>query len=387
MGRRMGKVVRGCVVVLACLSLAVILFAAAALGYSLFFANYEHEMVGWPEKQAFTDPVEWKTDVPGRVRILAIQGGSLYGLSDLEILKAVEERSGKQIHELFDFIAGASTGAIISTLLLNPDEKTGKPISAAAAIDVYTDFAKRVLDAPMHHKVLTGYGFFGPALRNRNRIDVADEIFADHRFNRLLRPAMFPAFSQSSSGLKLFRNWDPADANLYLKSLLSAVTSVPSVFPAVVLTGEASDGGFYGDPALILNSPGEIAYLDARTQLPHVKEFIVVSLGTERDFKITQRTGIDGGILEWFVPVFRMIYRGERTVSLETLQRHAKFDSSIDVTSITLVSQIPLESNSFNPSDTSITAIRQSGRDFVEQNQKQLDDLIGHLTKGTLKNK
>ncbi len=376
----MGKLLRVCVWALAGLSLAVMLYVAAAMTYSRLFASYEYEMAGWPSKSEFEDPIAWQTDHPHRVRILAIQGGALFGLADLEVLKALEERSGKPIHEMFDFFAGASTGAIISTLLLRPAGKSGKPITAAEAIDVYTDFARRILDVPIHHKVLTGYGFFGPALRNRGRIAVADEIFGDDRFNQLLRPAMFPSFSQSTSSLKLFRNWNDKEANLYLKSVLSAVTSVPSIFPAVILTGEGADEGFYGDPALILNSPGEMAYVHARSHLPHAREFVVVSLGTQRDFSIPETTGVGGGILQWFVPVFRMIYRGERTVSLETLERHASFDSSVDLTTVKLVPRIPAHSSSFDPSDDSIDAIRQSGRDFVRDNGKQLDELVSRLT-------
>ena len=108
---------------LATLSAAVLLFVAVAYIYNRYFVEYEYRMVGWPEKAAFGPPIEWKPDNLKRVRSLAIQGGVMLGLAYLECLKVLEERSGKRVYELLDFVSGTSTGAIIATMLLYPDQR------------------------------------------------------------------------------------------------------------------------------------------------------------------------------------------------------------------------------------------------------------------------
>src|ERR1017187_5240931 len=47
-------------------------------------------------------------------RILSIDGGGLRGIIPVKILQKLEELTGKRIYEMFDLVAGTSTGGIIS---------------------------------------------------------------------------------------------------------------------------------------------------------------------------------------------------------------------------------------------------------------------------------
>lgn len=358
----------------------VVLYSLSILAYNRYVFESETEMAGWPASSEFTEALNWETEHPKRVRVLSIEGGAIHGLAELEVLKALEEKSGKRIYEMFDFVAGASTGAIMTALLLYPDSKTNEPMKAAGAIDVYTDFAATVLNAPVYHTVLTANGVYGPVLQNKPRIAAATELFGDGQFNDLLLPTMFPAFSQKANGLRLFRNWDENESNMYLRSLVTAVTSAPIYFPAVKLVGDEDKEDYISDGAMILNAPGEAAYLHARTHLPAVDEFVIVSIGSHRERSIADQTVADGGLVQWFLPLINMVTTGESSVSAHALERHKEFESGVEVQAFFLSPELPPNSNAFDASDENIAMIRKAGQEFVAANEGELEKVIQILT-------
>ena len=80
-----------------------------------------------------------------KYRILSIDGGGIRGIVPGRILSHIESLLGKRIGELFDMIAGTSTGGILTCALLFPDQKDpAKPgYSADEVVDLYFEYGSR----------------------------------------------------------------------------------------------------------------------------------------------------------------------------------------------------------------------------------------------------
>ena len=82
-----------------------------------------------PDSYSFVSPAFNKMSTLEKqkvVIILAVDGGGMYGIFPLKVLKQLEESSGQPISNLFDAMVGTSTGSIVVSCLAMPD-KHGKP--------------------------------------------------------------------------------------------------------------------------------------------------------------------------------------------------------------------------------------------------------------------
>jgi uncharacterized protein len=63
-----------------------------------------------------------------KMKILSIDGGGIRGIIPALVLAEIEERTGRRVAELFDLIAGTSTGGILAAALTRPaDDGEGRP--------------------------------------------------------------------------------------------------------------------------------------------------------------------------------------------------------------------------------------------------------------------
>ena len=83
------------------------------------------------------------------MKVLSIDGGGIRGIIPAMLLAEIEKRTGKEIWEMFDLIAGTSTGGLLALGLVAPKLRQKKAhYSSEELINVYRNRGREIFYEP-----------------------------------------------------------------------------------------------------------------------------------------------------------------------------------------------------------------------------------------------
>ena len=85
--------------------------------------------------------------------ILSIDGGGIRGIIPALVLAEIEERAGRPTADLFDLVAGTSTGGIIAAATCAPE-----PRPAADLVDLYRIEGPKIFHRSLVHTLTSAWG-------------------------------------------------------------------------------------------------------------------------------------------------------------------------------------------------------------------------------------
>ena len=205
-------------------------------------------------------------------RVLSIDGGGIRGLLPARFVQALEEVAGHPASDIFDLVAGTSTGGIIALGLASG-------IEAKALAEFYAARGPEIFppgDAELK-RVRAVYEPMWSALPLEAALA---DVLGDARLSYLdgHPEVIVPAYAVSIPDNWFFRTWkarfDPA-ADFYLREVARATSAAPLYFaPASIEHGlTLVDGGVFA------NNPTAVAVSAAHELWPG-ERLLVVSLGT-----------------------------------------------------------------------------------------------------------
>lgn len=238
------------------------------------------------------------------VSILSIDGGGIRGIIPATFLVDIEKRTGKPICELFDLIAGTSTGGILTAALTVPN-KQGKPkYTAEQILAGYFEYGGGIFEKTLLRTVSTLGGLTRPIYSPRTLEKMLQQYLGDARLHETLTEVLITAYDMASSTPWFFKtsfakeNRSAVDDPL-LTQVVRATTAAPTYFPPLPMEGHCLiDGGVFA------SNPALCAYAQARNMYPNEKDFLVVSLGTGLQTHNRPCAQVyRWGIVNWAVPI------------------------------------------------------------------------------------
>jgi uncharacterized protein len=274
------------------------------------------------------------------VRILSIDGGGIRGIIPALVLAEIERLTGRPACELFDLIAGTSTGGIIALGVTVPGEggpdAGGKPRwSAHDLADLYAREGPRIFHRSLLRTIETVDGLVEQKYAASGLEAALDRYLGGARLSQALTDVLIPSYDIQKHEPFFFKSFRPRphagprprDAAVrsgrspspptddYPMTVVARATSAaPTYFePDHVLApqpGEVPPDYALVDGGTFANNPAMCAYAEALRSRPGA-DVLIVSLGTGR---LTDSLSFDQarhwGLVQWARPLLGVIMDG-----------------------------------------------------------------------------
>ncbi len=260
------------------------------------------------------------------LRILSIDGGGIRGIIPAMVLARIEALTGKPVSELFDLIAGTSTGGILALGLTRPGA-AGKPcFTAAEMMALYEQEGWRIFRRSTFRKIVTLDNLAEEKYTADGIEGVLDQYFGESRLKDALVDVVIPSYETERRFPFFFKSRNArsrVDYDFPMKAVARATSAAPTYFQPLKLDAGAPpdyysliDGGVYA------NNPAMCGYVEARTTFPDRDDTCVVSLGTgELTKPLRYQTLKHWGRLNWAQPIVGIVLSSvSSTVDYQLLQ-------------------------------------------------------------------
>jgi uncharacterized protein len=267
--------------------------------------------------------------MPFKVKILSIDGGGIRGIIPAVVLAEIERKTGKQISELFDMVAGTSTGGILALGLTKPslDNPNKAEYSATQLIEFYRKEGKRIFqNGQRNDSLITKVrDVFKYKYSSQGREDVLTDYFGDVLINKAIKEVLITSYD-TKKRIPIFLTSRPEKesrtdnfqkvGNVLMREAAMATSAAPTYFkPYQIDKLSLIDGGTFA------NNPAALAIVEAmisfrsRGQEISLDDILVVSLGTGSLSKPYEFDTVKKwGELGWAKPFIDMSFDGQSSV-------------------------------------------------------------------------
>jgi predicted acylesterase/phospholipase RssA len=276
-----------------------------------------------------------------KISILAIDGGGIRGVIPARVLQELEEEVGRPIAELFDLIAGTSTGGIIALGLTIPSEGGGPAYSAADLVDLYLDHGETIFPGSVLWKMRSLGGLIDERYDAGPLERLLRERFGETRLSGALTDVVVPSYDLSQPAPFFFKRVYARDEahtwDVETWRVARATSAAPTYFdPAELPPFEDEGSHALVDGGIFANNPAACAYSDALDLFGDRVEIQVVSLGTgeapatepgQAGGPVTYEEALHWGLARWAHPLLNVVFDGvAKTVDyqLTRLCRHGE---------------------------------------------------------------
>lgn len=335
-----------------------------------------------------------------KIKILSIDGGGIRGILPGVVLDRLEQKlqqasgnSNTRLADVFDFMAGTSTGGILTLAYLTPDQQQRPRLSAGEAVNLYLENGDKIFRTGLWQKIRNGAGLTDEKYHAGELEKALKDTFGDAKLSDLLKPCLISAYDIGNGKPHFFKQHRSSNAiyNFLVKDVARATSAAPTYFEAARVTNDLKTPFALVDGGVYANNPALAAYAEVRTmdfnsndELPTAKDMLIISLGTgSTSKKYDYQKAKDWGAIGWIRPVIEIMMSGNsRTVHYYLHQIYHSLDEKDRADYYRLEPElIKADTEMDNASPKNMSNLKEDALNYLclEKNDQQLDEIVNKL--------
>jgi uncharacterized protein len=325
--------------------------------------------------------------------LLAIDGGGIRGVIPARVLVAIEERVGRPICELFDMVAGTSTGGILALGVSKPGPDGVAPaFTAEQLLGLYVDHGREIFPDSFWRKAGTLFGAFDPHYPAGPLEALVHGQFGETKLSEALTEVVIPTYDVTNPGPFFFKRsytHDDSAWDVKMWEVARATSAAPTYFePAHIAAFKDEGDHALVDGGVFANNPAVAAYADATKHgwAEHAQIY-VVSIGTGRPpvdqahrgaIPVPYKKGRHWGFLRWVRPGLEVVFDGVAKAAEYEMAKLCVHDDALNYWR--LQSDLPTAGHGLDDASAeNIDRLQADAKTLIDSRHKDVDEICTML--------
>lgn len=311
--------------------------------------------------------------MPQPLNILSIDGGGIRGVIPARVLADIEDRARAPIADLFDLVAGTSTGGLLALALTVPKPDANRGIPASELVSLYFQHGRRIFPATLGRRFKVVRASHDPLAK------VLTEYVGTSRLSDSLIDVIIPAYEMERRQPFFFKSWraktSPQWDFLAVDAGLAAC-SAPTFFDPWKIgpEGERTRAYTLMDGGVFANNPALCAIVETKTRFPG-RPINILSLGTGDLKAPAPEDKVKAwSIIDWGRKGFGIV---SEAVS-EAVNYHVQ--RLENVSQVRLQADVPPSAEAMdNAATENVTMLISEADTLIRKRRTEIDGLVGAL--------
>lgn len=320
------------------------------------------------------------------IRILSIDGGGVRGIIPAKVLERIEKKTGQPISRLFDFIAGTSTGAVISLALTKPS--IGHPEDPQFSAKDLVGFYERdsqLLFPPKSPQRDEEFFITQTRYSPDPPLHLFDQTFGKTGLESSIIPVLVPTYNIKEKKPFFFKSWYKHTNRYTMSEVAGAAVAAPGYFPPAHLPSNSQVFDTKGilvlvDGGVFANNPMRYAIQNSYQIGDIRKGLFLLSLGTGKtSLEKPDQPSSHWESAKWTTPLQKALFSDPPGKTGKPTD--PSLDSSLQIT-LRLEPVIPVENAAMdNASSQNLTELKNISEKMMKLDQNDFKRIVQILIK------